>query len=110
MHRLHRQPPGEGLFAGQFQHDFENGPRAERGRFNQGAINFGLGRVEGLAEQQTGEHWIDEDGPIAVVPVEGEQAGLAGLLLCHGLGEFAVCSTIAAADDFDPPFENIADG
>ena len=53
--------------------------RAERGRLDQRAIDFGPRRVEVLAEQQAGEQLVDEDGAVAVVPVEREQAGLARL-------------------------------
>ena len=41
--------------------------------------------VQRLAEQQAGEAHIDEDGAVAVVPIEREQARRAGFLAFHGL-------------------------
>ena len=52
--------------------------RAERGGLDQRAIDFGPRRVKGLSDQQAGEQRVDEDGAIAVVPVEREQAAWPG--------------------------------
>ena len=83
--------------------------RAERGRLDQRAIDLGAGRVERLAEKQAGQQLIDEDGAVAVVPVEREQAGLAGLLLGPRRVSCCVQRGVAAADALDPPLENVAD-
>jgi len=66
--------------------------------------------VQRLAEEQAGEPLVDEDGAVAIVPVEGEQAALAGLLAGDFGAEFAVRGAVALADDLDPPFEDVADG
>jgi hypothetical protein len=58
----------------------DDGAGAEGRGLDQGAVDFGLRRVERAAEQEAGEQRVDEDGAVAVVPVEGEQAALAGLL------------------------------
>ena len=51
--------------------------RAERGRLDQGAIDVRPRRIKVLTEQQAGEPLVDENGPIAVIPVERQKAGLA---------------------------------
>ena len=66
--------------------------------------------MQRLAEEQAGEALVDENGAVAVVPVEGEQAALAGLLAGDFGAEFAVRGAVALADDLDPPFEDVADG
>ena len=53
--------------------------RAERRRLDERAVNFRRRRVKRLAEEQAGEPLIHEDGAIAVVPIQREQAGFAGL-------------------------------
>ena len=73
----------------------DDGAGAEGGALDERAVDFRLGGVERLAEQQAGEQLIDEDGAVAVVPIEREQAGLAGLLRGGLVGEFAVQGGIA---------------
>ena len=48
--------------------------RAEGGGLDQGAVDLGRRGVQRLAEEQAGEALVDQDGAVAVVPVEGEQA------------------------------------
>ena len=84
--------------------------RAKCGRLDQGAIDVGARRVEVLAEQEPGEPLVDEDGPVAVVPVERQQAGLARTLLRRLGAEFGVQRRVAAQNALDPPFEDVADG
>ena len=84
--------------------------RAKRGRLDQGAIDVRPRRIEVLAEQQPGEPLVDENGPIAVVPVERQKAGLPWTLLRRLGGQFGVQRRVAAQNDFDPPFEDVADG
>ena len=88
----------------------DDGARAEGGGLDEGAVDFGAGGVEGLAEEEAGEHGIDEDGAVAVVPVEGEQAARAGAGGGGLGGECGVQGGVALADDLDPPFEDVADG
>ena len=52
--------------------------RAEGGRLDQRAVDLGARRVQRLAEDQPGQPRVDEDRAVAVVPVEREQARLAG--------------------------------
>ena len=59
---------------------------------------------------QAGKPLVDENGPIAVVPVERQKTGLPGTLLRRLGGELCVQRRVAAQDHFDPPFENVADG
>ena len=63
-----------------------------------------------MAEEEAGEELIDEDGAVTVIPIEGEQPGLAGALFRGLGGERCMKRAVAAANDFDPPFENISDG
>src|SRR5690606_25633677 len=53
---------------------FDDGAGSEGGGFDESAVEFGLRGVERGAEGEAGEERIDEDGAVAVVPVEGEQA------------------------------------
>ena len=48
------------------------------------------GGVQGLAQHQAGKQRIDQDGAVAVVPVEGQQAALAGPEPLGGAGQVAV--------------------
>ena len=51
--------------------------RAEGGGLDQRPVNLCRRRVQRLTEQQAGEPRIDEDGAVAVVPVEREQTAFA---------------------------------
>ena len=72
--------------------------RPERGRLDQRAIDLGPRRVKVLPEQQAGEPLVDEDGPVAVVPVKREETRLAGLLLRRLGAELGVQRGVAAAE------------
>ncbi len=52
--------------------------RAERRRFDERAVNFRRRRVQRLTEEQSREPLVHEDGAVAVVPIERQQARLAG--------------------------------
>jgi hypothetical protein len=58
----------------------DDGERSEGGGLDVGAVDLMRFGVQGLAEQQAGETHIDEDGAVAVVPIEREQARGAGFL------------------------------
>ena len=88
---------------------FDDGAGAEGGGFDEGAVEFGLCRVERGAEGEAGEERIDEDGAVAVVPVEREQAGLAGLQFGGFCGEDGVEFGVAE-HAFYEPLEDVADG
>src|ERR1700722_1065411 len=88
----------------------DNRARPERGRLDQRAVDICPCRVQVLTEQQTGKALVDENGAIAVVPVEPQKAGLAGTLLCGLGGQFSMQRSVAAQNDLDPPFEYVADG
>ena len=88
----------------------DDGARAEGGGLDERAVNFGAGGVEGLADEEAGEHGVDEDGAVAVVPIEGEQAARAGAGGGGFAGQLGVEGGVALADAFDPPFEDVADG
>ena len=51
---------------------------AEGGGFDQGAVDLRRRGVQRLADQQAGQQRIDQDRAVAVVPVQGQQAALAG--------------------------------
>lgn len=93
----------------------DDGEGAEGGGFDVGAVDFvGLG-VEGLAEEEAGELDVNEDGAIAVIPVEGEEARGTGFLgghsFFHGGEFFADGGAVAFGDDVvDEPEEEVADG
>ncbi len=93
----------------------DDGEGTEGGGFDEGAVDFVGGGVEGLAEDEAGEAGVGEDGAVAVVPVEGEEAGLAGLEGgeggLHGL-EFGVGGGAVGIGDevVDEPEEEVADG
>ena len=81
-----------------FPDALDDGARAERRRLDQRAVDLGAGRVKVLAEQQAGEPLIDENGPIAVVPVERQKTGLPRPLLRGLGGQFSVQRRVAAAE------------
>ncbi len=83
--------------------------RAEGGRLDQGAIDVGPRRIEVLPEEEAGQALIDQNGAVAVVPVEREKTGLARTLLRRFGREFGVQRGVAAEDHLDPPFEDVAD-
>src|SRR3984885_10149394 len=64
--------------------------RPERRRLDQRAVDIGPRRRQILTEQQAGEALIDENGPIAVIPVEPQKAGLAWALLRRFSGQLSV--------------------
>jgi len=64
--------------------------------------------VQGLPEEEPGEQRIDQDGAVAVVPVEGEQAALSGPQARGLAGQLRVERGVAAANLPDPPFEDVA--
>ncbi len=68
-----------------FLDTLDDGERTERRRLDVGAVDLVRLGVQRLAEQQAGEAHIDEDGAIAVVPIEREQARGTGFLAFHGL-------------------------
>ena len=51
---------------------FDDGARAKRGGLNQRAVNLGPAGVKRLTKQETGQHGIDQDGAVTIVPVQGE--------------------------------------
>ena len=61
-----------------FLETVDDGQRPKSGRFDQGAVDFRRRRVKRLADEQPGEELVHQDGAVAVVPVQGEQAGFAG--------------------------------
>ena len=57
----------------------DDGQGAEGRGLDEGPVDLlGLG-VERQADEEAGQALVDEDGPVAVVPVEGEKARFAGL-------------------------------
>ena len=57
----------------------DDGQGAEGRGLDEGPVDLLGRRVQGQADEEAGQALVDEDRPVAVVPVEGEQAGLAGL-------------------------------
>ena len=56
----------------------DDGQRAEGGGLDEGPVDLLGLRVQGQADEEAGQALVDEDGPVAVVPVEGEEARFAG--------------------------------
>ena len=83
--------------------------RAKCGRLDQRAIDVRARRIKVLAEDQAGQPLVNENGPIAVVPVERQKTGLTGPLLRRLGGQFRVQRRVAAQNALDPPFEYVAD-
>ena len=59
----------------------DDGQRAEGRGLDERAVDLRRRGVKRLADEQAGQALVDQDGAVAVVPVEGEQAGFAGLEL-----------------------------
>jgi hypothetical protein len=51
---------------------------------------------------------VHEDRPIAIVPIEGEETTLPRLQRGGLIGQLFLKGTIALADDFHPPLEDVA--
>ena len=81
-----------------FLETLDDRARAKCGRLDQGAIDVGARRVEVLTEQEPGEPLVDEDRPVAVIPVERQKTGLARTLLRRLGAEFGVQCGVAAAE------------
>ena len=62
-----------------FLKTLDDGERSECSGFDEGAIDLRRGGVEGLAHEESGETLVDEDGAVAVVPVQGQESALARL-------------------------------
>ena len=60
-------------------HALDDAQGSERRRLNEGTIDLVRLGVESLAQDQSGETRVDEDGAVAIVPIEGEEACLARL-------------------------------
>ena len=93
----------------------DDGEGSKSGGLDVGAVDLVRFGVQGLAEKQAGEADIDEDGAVAVVPVEREQARGAGFFAFHGFfhGDefFADAAAVAVGDEMiDEPEEDVADG
>ncbi len=90
----------------------DDGKGAEGGGFDEGAVNFFGACVEGLTEEEACEALVDEDCAVAVIPVECEEAGAAGVELCGLFGEGVVGAVCLAAggDAVYEPVEDVTDG
>ena len=64
--------------------------RAERGRLDPGAIHLGGGGLQRQAEDAPGQARVHQHGPVAVVPVQRQQAALARLQLRRALRQLLV--------------------
>ena len=84
--------------------------RPERRRLDQRAVDIRPRRIKILTEQQAGEALVDENGAIAIIPVEPQKPGLAWTLLRGLCGQFRMQGSVPAQNDLDPPFEYVADG
>ena len=74
------------------------------------AIDLRARRVQRLPEDQSGQPGVDEDRPVAVVPVERDEARLPGRER-RRLREARACSELVAlAHALHPPLEDVADG
>lgn len=93
----------------------DDGEGSKGGGLDVGAVDFvGFG-VEGLADEQSGQARVDQDGAVAVVPVEGEEAAGTGFLIgdgfAHGGKFFVVGAAVGFGDEvIDEPQEDVADG
>jgi hypothetical protein len=68
----------------------DDAPGAEGGALDQRAVAvLGAGR-QGLPDQDRRQIVVDQDGPVAVVPVEGDQAVRADRLFCRELCQIVV--------------------
>src|SRR5258706_13642943 len=86
-----------------------DGTRAIGGRLDEGAVDLGARRVQRLAEDHPRQARVDEYRAVAVIPVEGDEAGFAGRE-CGGLrGQLRMEGVPALADPLDPPLQQIAD-
>ena len=52
---------------------------------------------------------VDQNRPVAVVPVERDETSLSRLLLRRLGSKFGLKGDVALADALDPPSENVAD-
>src|ERR1700722_11455190 len=85
-------------------------PRAERGRLDQRAIDIRPCRIKILTKQQAGEALVDENGAIAIVPVEPQKSALAWTPLRGLRAQLSMERSVATQNNLDPPFEYVADG
>src|SRR3954454_20486508 len=65
-------------------------PRPEGGRLDQRAVDVLRARRELEPDHDAAEEVVDEDGPVAAVPVERDEPVLADALLARELGQVAV--------------------
>ena len=68
-------------------HAVEDDAGVQGGALDGGEELIGCGVVEVPAEGDAAEGWVDQDGAVAVVPGEAEEAGLAGLEAGGGFAE-----------------------
>ncbi len=88
---------------------------AEGGCLDKRPVDLRRGGVKGLADEESGKAGIHENCPIAVVPIEGEEAMLSGLKTGRGIrerSEFVVerFSEAFGCQASDKPKEDVADG
>ena len=84
-----------------FGHALEDDAGVEGGAFDGGEELVLRGVEEVPAEGDAAEFGVDEDGAVAVVPAEAEEAGLAGAIGFEALGEVGDCDAGAAGDGFE---------
>ena len=80
--------------------------RAERRGFQQRAVDVLGAGGQRLADDDAGQFVVDEDRPVAAVPVEGDQAVFADLLLGGQPGELGVP---VVGEVLGEPAEDVAD-
>ena len=94
-----------------FLEPVDDGQRAKRRRLDQRAINFRRRRVKRLANEQTREPLVHEDGAVAVVPVQREQAAIRRASVSSPPRQVPRASPAFSPlrlDVIHPPVENIA--
>ena len=82
-------------------HALEDDAGVEGGAFDGGEELVLRGVGEAPAERDAAEFGVDQDGAVAVVPGEAQQAGLAGAVVFEAFGERGDGGAGAAGDGFE---------
>ena len=85
--------------------------RAKRRRLDERAINFRRRRVKRLADEQAGKPLVNQNGAVAIVPIQREQTGFARLQFRAAFVQAHVRQAFLPPrlDVIHKPVENIAD-
>ena len=82
----------------------------EGGRLDERTVHLCAAGPKRLPQEEPRQAGVDQHRAVPVVPVQGEEPGLAGAEACRLVGELAVQGVVALAHGVDPPVEQIPDG